>query len=132
LAAAVEEQRAKVLGVRKLQDEGTKFVLELESAQSVYKRALDGYDQIMFASGEHYTNVNFVSRALPAMKAIKPNKPKLALVGALAGLLIGLASPFGYELVFNRRVRCRDDFERGFGVPVLSEFHAIDFAPGSA
>lgn len=132
LAAAVEEQRTKVLGVRKLQDEGTKFVLELESAQSVYKRALDGYDQIMFASGDHYTNVNFVSRALPAMKAIKPNKPKLALVGALAGLLIGLAAPFGYELVLNRRVRCRDDFERGFGVPVLSEFHAIDFAPGSA
>lgn len=128
LAAAVEEQRAKVLGVRKLQDEGTKFVLELESAQSVYKRALDGYDQIMFASGEHHTNVNFVGRALPAMKAIKPNKPKLALAGALAGLLIGLAAPFAYELVFNRRVRCRDDFERGFGVPVLSEFDAIKFA----
>jgi succinoglycan biosynthesis transport protein ExoP len=132
LAAAVEEQRAKVLGVRKLQDEGTKFVLELESAQSVYKRALDGYDQIMFASGEHYTNVNFVGRALPAMKAIKPNKPKLVLVGVLAGLLIGLGAPFAYELVFNRRVRCRDDFERGFGVPVLSEFDAIKFAPSSA
>jgi succinoglycan biosynthesis transport protein ExoP len=132
LAAAVEEQRAKVLGVQKLQDEGTKFVVELESAQSVYKRALDGYDQIMFASGDHYTNVNLVGRALPAMKAIKPNKPKLALVGALAGLLIGLAAPFAYELVFNRRVRCRDDFERGFGVPVLSEFDAIDFAPRSA
>jgi polysaccharide biosynthesis transport protein len=132
LAVAVEEQRAKVLSVRKLQDEGTKFVLELESAQSVYKRALDGYDQIMFASGDHYTNVNFVSRAVPAMKAIKPNKPKLALMGALAGLLIGLAAPFAYELVLNRRVRCRDDFERGFGVPVLSEFDAIKFAPGSA
>lgn len=132
LAAAVEEQRAKVLGVRKSQDEGTKFVLELESAQSVYKRALDGYDQIMFASGEHHTNVNFVGRALPAMKAIKPNKPKLALVGAFAGLLIGLAAPFAYELVFNRRVRCRDDFERGFGVPVLSEFDAIKFAASSA
>jgi uncharacterized protein involved in exopolysaccharide biosynthesis len=131
-AAAVEEQRAKVLGVRKLQDEGTKYVLELESAQSVYKRALDGYDQIMFASGEHYTNVNFVSRAVPAMKARKPNKPKLVLLGALAGLFIGLAAPFGYEILLNRRVRCRDDFERGFGVPVLSEFDAIEFAPGSA
>ncbi len=132
LAAAVEEQRAKVLGVRKLQDEGTKYVLELESAQSVYKRALDGYDQIMFASGEHFTNVNLISRAVPAMKATKPNKPKLVLLGAIAGLLIGLAAPFGYELVFNRRIRCRDDFERGFRVPVLSEFDAIEFAPSSA
>jgi uncharacterized protein involved in exopolysaccharide biosynthesis len=132
LAAAVEEQRTKVLGVRRLQDEGTKYVLELESAQSVYKRALDGYDQIMFASGEHYANVNFISRAVPIMKAIKPNKPKLLLVASLAGVLIGLAAPFVYEVVLNRRVRCRDDFERGFGVPVLSEFDAIKFAPGAA
>jgi uncharacterized protein involved in exopolysaccharide biosynthesis len=132
LAAAVEQQRAKVLAVRKLQDEGNKFVVELESAQSVYKRALDGYDQIMFASGDNHTNVSFVSRALPAPKAVKPNKIKLMLAGALASLLVGIAAPFAYELVLNRRVRCRDDFERGFGVPVLSEFDAIKFAPSSA
>jgi polysaccharide biosynthesis transport protein len=132
LAAAVEEQRAKVLAVRKLQDEGTKYVLELESAQSVYKRALDGYDQIMFASGGHDTNVHLISRAVPAMKAIKPNKIKLLFMGILAGLLVGLGAPFAYELVFDRRVRCRDDFERGFGVPVLSEFDAINFARSGA
>jgi len=132
MAAAVEEQRAKVLAVRKLQDEGTKYVLELESAQSVYKRALDGYDQNMFASGEHRTNVNFVSRALPAVKAVKPNKVKLMLLGVVAGLIIGFGAPFVYEIVVNRRVRCRDDFERAFGVPVLSEFDAIEFAQGPA
>jgi polysaccharide biosynthesis transport protein len=132
LAAAVEEQRTKVLGVRKLQDEGTKYVLELESAQSVYKRALDGYDQIMFATGEHYTNVNLISRAVPVMKAIKPNKIKLVILGVLVGLFVGLGAPFIYELIFDRRVRCRDDFERGFGVPVLSEFDAIKFSPSAA
>ena len=132
LAAAVEEQRAKVLKVHKVQDEGTKYVLELESAQSVYKRALDGYDSIMFASGEHYTNVSFVSRAIPAMKAVKPNKPKFALLGAAAGLFLGLAAPFAYEILLKRRVRCRDDFERAFGLPVLSEFDAIKPAASAA
>jgi polysaccharide biosynthesis transport protein len=132
LAAAVEQQRAKVLAVRRLQDEGTKYVLELESAQSVYKRALDGYDQIMFASGAHDTNVHLISPAVPAMKAIKPNKLKLVFFGMIAGLLVGLGAPFIYELIFDRRVRCRDDFERGFGVPVLSEFDAIKFAGSAA
>ena len=98
----------------------------------MYKRALDGYDQIMFASDEHATNINFISRAVPALKATKPNKIKLMLMGVIAGLLIGVAAPFVYEFLFNRRVRCRDDFERAFGVPVLSEFDAIEFTPGSA
>jgi capsular polysaccharide biosynthesis protein len=82
----------------------------------------------MFASGEHYTNVDFVSRAVPAVKATKPNKIKLMLMGILAGLFLGLAGPTAYELVIDRRVRCRDDFERNFGVPVLSEFDAIGTA----
>jgi polysaccharide biosynthesis transport protein len=123
LGVAVEAQRAKLIQVRKIQDEGTKFALELDSAQSVYKHALDGYDQIMFASGEHHLTV--ANRAVPPLLAAKPNKPVMAAMGALIGLLLGLALPFGYEMMFNRRVRCRDDFERVFGLPVLSEFDTI-------
>ena len=54
---AVEEQRTKLLKVRQLQDQGQKLQLELDSAQTVYKRALDGYDKVMFASS------SLVSRA---------------------------------------------------------------------
>jgi succinoglycan biosynthesis transport protein ExoP len=132
LRAAVEEQRAKVLAISRLQDEGTKFVLELESAQSVYKRALDGYDQIMFAAGGHTAIVNLVSRAVPPQKANKPNKPKLVLLGGIVGLFLGVFGPIAYELTINRRVRCRDDFERSFSVPVLIEFDSILAARSSA
>jgi succinoglycan biosynthesis transport protein ExoP len=123
---AVEEQRNKVLGVNKLQDEGTKFELELESAQSVYKRALDGYDQIMFASGGHTANISVVSNAVPPQKAAKPNKLKLLMMGVFAGLAIGVMAPLLYEFLINRRIRSRDDFERGFGLPVLMEFDRIN------
>jgi succinoglycan biosynthesis transport protein ExoP len=125
MRAAVEEQRNKVLGVNKLQDDGTKYELELESAQSVYKRALDGYDQIMFASGGHMANISVVSAAVPPQKAAKPNKPKLLTVGVFAGIIIGLLAPLIYELLINRRIRCRDDFERNFDLPVLMEFERI-------
>jgi uncharacterized protein involved in exopolysaccharide biosynthesis len=132
MRAAVEEQRTKVLGVNKLQDEGTKFELELESAQSVYKRALDGYDQIMFASGGRVANISVVSSAIPPQKATKPNKLKLMVLAVLAGIGFGFVGPLTYELLINRRVRCRDDFERNFDIPVLIEFDPIITARGAA
>ena len=132
MRAAVEEQRNKVLGVNKLQDEGTKYELELESAQSVYKRALDGYDQIMFASGGKVANISVVSTAVPPQKATKPNKMKLLILGVFAGIVVGLIAPLIYELLINRRVRCRDDFERDFDLPVLMEFDRIGAAGSSA
>ncbi len=125
LRAAVEQQRAKVATVSRLHDEGTKFQLELESAQNVYKRALDGYDQIMFASDGHFNEISVVSRAVPPQKASRPNKIKMVLMGAMLGLGLGIVIPLGYELLLNRRVRCRDDFERDFSVPVLMEFERL-------
>lgn len=121
LSGAVEEQRAKVLQVRGQQDEGAKFVLALQSAEDVYKKALDGYDQVMLASTGRYTNVSFVSHATPPLKPSKPNLLKNLALAFVAGGLLGLAVPFALELL-RRRVRCRDDIEREHGIPVLAEF----------
>ena len=122
LQQALDAQRKKILTTRRVQDQGAKLMLELESAQSVYKRALDGYDQIMFASAGNPTNVSFVSRADAPLEASKPNKIKMLFMGLLAALFFGVVSPIVYELVFDRRLHCRDDFERHFAVPVLAEF----------
>lgn len=124
LQRAVAEERAKVLARGKLHDEAAEYLLALDSARAVYKRALEGYDQIMFASGGHYTNVSFVSRATPP---VKPSKPKVLtglILGCFAAAFLGLGIPLGYEL-FNRRVRCRDDLERHHGIPVLVEFDRL-------
>ena len=125
LTRALADERTRVLKIRQLQDSGQKLSLELESAQSVYKRALDGYDQIMFASVDHSNDVSLISRATPPIRPSKPNKVKLFLAAIGIALLLGLALPVGYELLLNRRLRCRDDIERGFGIPVLAQFDAI-------
>jgi uncharacterized protein involved in exopolysaccharide biosynthesis len=125
-------QRAKVLHLRELQGEGAKLLLDLDAAQAVYKRAVDGYDQIEFGSVGNYTNVSFISRATPPVKASNPKKPLLFVVAVLAGVLVGLAVPLIYELLFNRRLRCRDDIERAFGIPVLAQFDPILPTPSSA
>ena len=121
---AVAEQRTKVLAKGQLHDEAAKYLLELESAQAVYRRSLEGYDQIMFASGGHYTNVSFVSRATPPVRASKPKVLTGLILGCMVAAFLGLGIPLGYEL-FNRRVRCRDDLERHYGIPVLVEFGAL-------
>ena len=119
LQRAVDAQRTKLVNLRQQQDEGQRLQLELESAQTVYKRALDGYDQIMFASS------SVVTRAKAPIIAAKPPKVLLAIAGVFAGILLGVLGPLLYELFFNRRLRCRDDMERDFGLPVLAEFDRI-------
>ncbi|MEO8224220.1 MAG: GumC family protein [Gammaproteobacteria bacterium] len=121
LRAAVDAQRGRVLAVNRLHDDAAKYQLELESTQTVYRRALEGYDQIMFASRGGYTNVNVVSRARVPSKSTQPRILVDLLLGCIVAGTIGLLGPLAYEM-FRRRVRSRDDLERGFGVPVLVEF----------
>jgi polysaccharide biosynthesis transport protein len=129
-ASALQSERTRLLQRRAVQDQSAKLVLELQSAQATYKRALDGYDQIVFASAGNYTDVSLVSRADPPVKAEKPNKVKLFLVGIALSFALGLAGPFAYELFVNRRLRCRDDLERHFGIPVLAQLDPIAAAHG--
>ncbi len=124
LEIAVARQRAKVLANSKLNDESGKYVLALESAQAVYKRALDGYDEYVYSTRRHYSNVSFVNRATPPLKASKPRIIKGLFLGAVTAFMLGVGVPFGYEL-FNRRVRCRDDLERDHGIPVLGELGSL-------
>lgn len=121
LQRAVDAQRARMLERSQLEDEAAKNRLELESAQAVYRRALEGYDQIMFASSHRASNVRLVSPATPPVRASKPHVLIGLALGAGASLLLGLGLPLVYERL-NRRVRCRDDLELQHGVPVLAEF----------
>jgi succinoglycan biosynthesis transport protein ExoP len=127
---AVMAERTRLMERRGLQDQLAKLVLELQSAQATYKKALDGYDQIVFASSGNYTDVSLVSRADPPAKPDKPNKTKWFAIACLFSLALGVAGPFGYELFMNRRVRCRDDLEKHFGIPVLAQLGPLPSLQG--
>jgi succinoglycan biosynthesis transport protein ExoP len=122
---AIAQQEAKVEKVRQAQAEGSKLLLELDSAKAVYKQALDGFDQIMFQAVASHTNVSVVSRAVPPLRPSKPNKMKLMLVALVGSIGLGFAVPLGYGLFLARRLRCRDDMERDFGIAVLAQLDIV-------
>jgi uncharacterized protein involved in exopolysaccharide biosynthesis len=124
LQAAVDQQRRRALTRGQVNDDAGKHRLELESAQVVYRRALEGYDQIMFASSGPQANISLVS---PATPPVRPNKP-IVLTGLLLGALLALGLGLGLPLMverFNRHIRCRDDIEHEHHIPVLAEFHRL-------
>jgi succinoglycan biosynthesis transport protein ExoP len=124
LEKAVAMQREKVLQSRLRHDEAAKYELELESAQAVYKRALDGYDQTKFAAARQSPNVRIATRARPPVKADHPNPIKNMAMGVGMGLALGLLVPFGLELP-RRKIRCRNDLEGPLGIPVLAELSSL-------
>jgi polysaccharide biosynthesis transport protein len=122
---AIADQEAKVVALRQAQDEGSKLVLELDSAKAVYKQALDGFDQIMFQAVANHTNVSVVSRAVPPLFASKPKKMKLMLMVIAAAVALGVGGPLAHGLKIARRLRCRDDVERDFGIAVLAQLETV-------
>ncbi len=131
LSAATTDQRDQLILVRNNQAEGAKLMLELDSARAVYKRALDGYDQIRAAAGGNYSNVSLLSAASVPLKSTRPNKLKWLAAASALCVALGLIAPLLYELILNRRVRCADDVERDLGIPVLVEFDSAPM-PGAA
>jgi succinoglycan biosynthesis transport protein ExoP len=122
LKIAVDSQRTKVLARRRQQDDGGKLLLELESAQAVYQRALDGYDKVIAAAGGQSSNLRLMDSAEVPVKSTKPNKMKLLIMALAASMFFGLAGPFAYDFLLKRKVRCREDVEHDLGMPVLAEF----------
>ena len=125
LSADVDQERTKVLQMQQLRDQAQNLQLQLESAQTVYKHALEGYDPVIAASTGKYTNVNIISRAIKPTTPNKGKKVKVVGIGLFLALAVGFGGAFGYELLLNRRVRCADDLEIGNGLPVLAEIGTL-------
>ena len=81
---------------------------------------------------QNFANVSLISRATPPVQSTKPNKKKLFVLAIIAALAAGLAIPLAYELLIDRRLRCRDDLEHGFGLRVLAQLDHVQFPSGAA
>jgi len=116
--AALEAQRAKVLRMKAVRDEGLVLARDVENAQRVYDQVLARLNQTNLESQSTQSNVYQLTVASPPVLNSSPRPVLNTLIAALIGLVLGVAVALLLELL-DRRIRTADDIVELLGVPVI-------------
>jgi chain length determinant protein EpsF len=118
LRASLEEQRAKVLKMKEVRDQGSVLQRDVENAQRSYDLLLNRFNQSNLESQNRQSNAAMLARATPPGT---PSSPKVAanlLIGVFFGIAVGLGVAFSLEQ-FDRRIRVPGDAISALGLPVI-------------
>lgn len=129
----LDAQRAKVLRMKAVRDEGQVLVREVESAQRTFDTVMTRLTQTGLEGQSTQGYANLLSVAQPPAD---PSSPKVLLNTALA-VFLGLVLAGGVALLLelaDRRVRAPEDIVSALGLPVLGSLPkpgAKRFSPGN-
>lgn len=119
LRASLEAQRTKVLKLKQSRDQLAVYQREVDTAQ----KALDLVSQRLTETNlESQTRQSNISVLTPAILPSEPTRPKPllnAIIGAIAGLFIGVIAALTLEGM-QKPLRTPDDLLSSVGVPVLA------------
>jgi len=116
--AQLEAQRAKVLQMKAVRDDGAVFARDVENAQRTYDQIMLRLNQSTLESLATQSNVSVLSQAVPP---ITPSSPKIVLNMAVAifvGTLLAIAVITAMEML-DRRVRSVDDVAQAVALPII-------------
>ena len=114
----LEAQRAKVLRMKAVRDEGTVIQRDVENAQRAYDAIFARLNQTSLESQTTQSNVNVLTQATAPLEH---NFPKIGLnflLSLFVGALLAIGVVLGLELR-DRRVRALDDIVTALGLPVI-------------
>jgi chain length determinant protein EpsF len=118
IAKELELQRAKVLHMKGVRDEGQVLVREAENAQRAYDAVMTRLTQTSLESQTTQSNVNVLTTAAPPAA---PSSPKLLLNTVLSfvvGAFLAVLTALALELK-DRRIRAPQDVLASVGLPVI-------------
>lgn len=131
LAAAVEKQKQRVLGLNRQRDEVSILKRDVESAQRAFEGVSQRSAQTRLESLSVQTNAVVLT---PAFEPTDPSRPKLKLnllVALLLGTMLGISMALLREF-FDRRVRAEDDLLVADGIPFLAGIDHLASVPAVA
>jgi len=118
LRASLDAQRAKILQMKAVRDDGQVLVRDAENAQRNYDLIVARLNQSSLESQVTQSNVSLLTAAVAPTQ---PSSPRLILntaLGTFIGVLLAVAVALLMELA-NRKVRSADDVVQAIAVPVL-------------
>lgn len=124
---ALEEQKDRIIALKRQQDELAVLTRDIESARTAYDAALQQANRTKLESRVDRTNVAILN---PATPPLLPDSPKI-LLNLIVGLFAGIALAVGLILtmeVCNRRLRSAEDLADFTDLPVLAELPTLPAA----
>lgn len=129
IRAALDEQRARVLQMKAVRDEGLVMVREVENAQRAYELTMQRFNQTLLESQSNVaSNVHALSAAEVPFKASSPNIPLNMAIATFLGGLLALGAALALELI-DRRVRSLEDITGLLELPILGVVPEMGSAP---
>jgi chain length determinant protein EpsF len=118
IRASLAAQRGKVLEMKKVRDDLTVLLREVENTQRAYDGAQGRMTQTKLESQHNQTNVTVINEAI---EPIEPSSPRIFLNIAFS-IVIGVFLAVGLALLrelFDRTVRSDEELAAMLGMPVL-------------
>lgn len=116
--AELEAQRAKVLKMKQVRDEGALILRDVENAQRNYDTIMQRLSMTSIESQATSSNSSVLSAAVPPLEHSFPKIFLNSVLASLVGLLLATGLALAAELR-DRRVRGAADIESLLGLPVI-------------
>ena len=119
LKDAMEGQKAQAASQSRKATELETLKKEADSAKSLYEVLLQKLNETDIASSIRSNNVSLVERASAPTSPVRPNKPKIAAVALLLGLLAGVGLVLGRDYLDNT-IKSPEEIERYLHLDLLA------------
>lgn len=120
LQQAFDEQKERILELKRQRDEVSVLSREVDSAQGAYDAVLQRASQVRLESQLEQTQVSVLDRAAVPGRPAPPGLVVSIVLAALFGAMLGAALALLLEML-DRRVRVGDELTRLAGLEVLAE-----------
>jgi chain length determinant protein tyrosine kinase EpsG len=118
IRASLAEQRAKVLRMKAVRDEGSVLTRDVDNAQRAFDAVMARFNQSTLESQTTQSNVSLLTAAEPPLEPSSPNLLLNSIVAVLLGVLLAAGGVLLLELT-NRRVRTPQDLASSLGLTQL-------------